>query len=177
MISSTNRELLGESMWEVWAFEPETRERIRIEIEEGSLDKQTKVAYLNGQCYALALAIHQLFHEQQEDWSLVCWIRGKFLGANPQQWEGQCIGSLTHFSRSWVMHTMVKSPHSQELLDIEGYHRRDEYSHTNPFSENLVCMYITPEKILKLMQSHTFLQNMDAAGGMARTVLSVYGIK
>ncbi|MCH5585620.1 hypothetical protein MK805_11760 [Shimazuella sp. AN120528] len=159
-------------MWEVWAFEPTTREKKRFTIKEGPLDIVEKDVYLNGQCYALALALH----EWNEEWIPVCWLNACYLGENPEVWQGRDVNELADFNRSAMVHVMVKSPTSDDFLDIEGYHDMS-YSHTNPFNRKLIRMDISIEKIKELMQSHRLPQDMDAARAVARTVVSTYGIK
>jgi hypothetical protein len=160
-------------MWEVWAFEPTTREKKRFTVRGGQLDEGTRLVYMNGQCYALALALH----ESNEKLVPVCWTNADYLGENPEKWQGRHVEELEHFDRSVMVHVMVQSPISCDLLDIEGYHSIERYSHTNPFNKKLIFMHISIQKIKELMQSHVLPQNMDAAREAAKTVVSTYGTK
>jgi hypothetical protein len=92
-----------------------------VEVTPGLLDDAASHAYHNGQCVALALALHA-----QTGWPLVCLLtRGGGL-----EWQQQLQADGVNFSDpDWFddfVHALVEAPDGT-LLDIDNRDERESY--------------------------------------------------
>ncbi|MXQ52798.1 hypothetical protein [Shimazuella alba] len=100
------------------------RKIVSIEIPLGEIDhKDVIYAYGNGQCAALALAIHELMK-----WPMVALFSAESAG-RPEEWDEQWHGKTVKAWRekqpkgwSWGWrHTLVQTP-DKRFYDIQGIH-------------------------------------------------------
>jgi hypothetical protein len=97
---------------------------VSIEIPRGQIDhKDVIYTYGNGQCDALALAIHEIM-----GWPMVALFTAKAAG-RPEEWDEQWNGKTVKAWRakqprgwSWGWrHTLVQTP-DKKFFDIQGVH-------------------------------------------------------